>query len=238
MFNVFVSGLDKGCGKTIVTAGIAATMQSLGYSTSIYKPFQLGATNLSGFKKSPDIETIKYFDQNIEAKTTYLFSSTNSPFVSCYEDDMKIDIENVYEDYSKFSTFYDFNFVEGSNSISNPIIDNYTEIDLINKLQLPCILVINPKTTSLDKLILGLEYVRKHGIKLLGIIFNAIDQNSDNLEEKYYKEIISKFEDINILGTIPYYKDVNIIKPESIISDILTNFDLEKLFNMKIAKLN
>ena len=238
MFNVFITGLNKGCGKTIVTAGLASTMQSLGYSTSIYKPIQLGATNLGGFKKSPDVEIIKYFDQNINTKTTYLFTSKNSPFVSCYEDNLKIEMDTIYTDYAKFSTFYDFNFVEGSNSISTPIITNYTEASLISKLQIPCILVVNPKTTNLDTLILGLEFIAKNNIRLLGIIFNAIDDNSENLEEKYYREIISKFENINILGSIPYYEDIKYLKPESIISDILTNFDLEKLFNMKIAKLN
>ena len=44
MLNVFISGLERQSGKTIVTAGLAATMQSLSYSTSVYKPIQTGAT--------------------------------------------------------------------------------------------------------------------------------------------------------------------------------------------------
>ena len=65
MLNVFISGLERQSGKTIVTAGLAATMQSLSYPTSVYKPIQTGATELNGFKSSPDLALIKRVDSNI-----------------------------------------------------------------------------------------------------------------------------------------------------------------------------
>ena len=54
MLNVFISGLERQSGKTIVTAGLAATMQRVAYTTSDYKPIQTGGTELSGFKSKPD----------------------------------------------------------------------------------------------------------------------------------------------------------------------------------------
>ena len=48
MLSIFVSGLNKHTGKTIVTAGIAGTMQSLSYSTSVYKPIETSGVEVDG----------------------------------------------------------------------------------------------------------------------------------------------------------------------------------------------
>ena len=55
MLELFVSGSEKYSGKTFITAGLAATMQSLGYSTSVYKPVQTGAIEKNGFIHLNDI---------------------------------------------------------------------------------------------------------------------------------------------------------------------------------------
>ena len=53
--NIFVTGTDTDIGKTVVTAGIAAVMQSLGYKAGVFKPFQSGAEEKNGFFVSPDL---------------------------------------------------------------------------------------------------------------------------------------------------------------------------------------
>ena len=49
MLNLYVTSANRKDGKTFLTAGIAATMQSLGYSTSVYKPVQTGGIEVNGF---------------------------------------------------------------------------------------------------------------------------------------------------------------------------------------------
>ncbi len=48
MLSVFISGFESQTGKTIVTAGLAATMQSLSYSTNVYKPIEFRKCKLVG----------------------------------------------------------------------------------------------------------------------------------------------------------------------------------------------
>ncbi|MBO5435401.1 dethiobiotin synthase, partial [bacterium] len=64
MLDVFITSPEKGSGKTIVTAGIAATLQSLGYSTSVYAPVHLGGVEKDGFLEAPDLSYIKNTDSN------------------------------------------------------------------------------------------------------------------------------------------------------------------------------
>ena len=63
MLNLYVTSTNNKDGKTFLTAGLAATMQSLGYSTSVYKPVQTGGIELNGFMQSPDLTIVKSVDK-------------------------------------------------------------------------------------------------------------------------------------------------------------------------------
>ena len=54
MLNLYVTSANRKEGKTFLTAGLAATMQSLGYSTCVYKPIQTAGIEINGFMQSPD----------------------------------------------------------------------------------------------------------------------------------------------------------------------------------------
>lgn len=148
MLKVFISGLERQTGKTIVTAGLAATMQSLSYSTSVYKPIQTNATLLHGFKTSPDLTVIKKFDPNITTDSTYVLRSSAPPFISSYEDNVKIDLTTIYTEFQASAKMTDCQIVEGSHSISTPIAEHLTEIDIVKTLNLPLILVVDTKKNT------------------------------------------------------------------------------------------
>lgn len=238
MLKVFISGLGAQTGKTLVTAGLAATMQSLSYSTSVYKPIQTGAAGLNGFKRSQDLMTIKTIDPNILTQATYVMCGKSSPFVSSYEDNIKIDINVIYDEFISGVNLADCNIVEGANSISAPIARNFTEIDIVKMLKLPLILVVNPAKTPIDNVISGLHYIKTSNVDFSGIIINQYDENSENIEEKYFPQIIKEYSNAEILGVLPDYGDIKMPDPEVLIADILNKVNIEKVFALKIAKLN
>lgn len=237
MLNVFISGLERQSGKTIVTAGLAATMQSLSYSTSVYKPIQTGATELNGFKSSPDLALIKRVDSNITTSSTYLIKSTSSPFVGAYEDGLKVDINTIFTEAQGYAKLHDCNIVEGSNSLATPVAEHLTEVDIIKTLNLPLILIVNPKKTSIDNVIMGLTLVQASRVKFLGIILTQYDENSEDLEEKYFPQILKEYANINILGILPDYGNIANLTPDTLIADILNKVKIEEIFGLEIAKL-
>lgn len=238
MLKVFISGLEKQTGKTIVTAGLAATMQSLSYATAVYKPIQTNATTLHGFKTSPDLTVIKKFDPNITTDSTYVLKSSAPAFISSYEDNVKIDINTIYNDFLAVDKNSDCLIVEGANSIAAPIAEHFTEVNLVKALNIPLILVINPQITPVEQSITGINYIQSYHCRFLGVILNKFDEDSENLEEKYYPQILKEFVDVKILGTIPDYDKISHFAPELLISDILNNVNIEEIFGLKIAKLN
>ena len=74
---VFVTGTDTGIGKTVVTAGLAAVMQSLGYKAGVYKPVQSGAEEKNGFLISPDLSFVKQLDFYVETLCCSIYSCGN-----------------------------------------------------------------------------------------------------------------------------------------------------------------
>ncbi len=239
MLKIFVSGLEKQTGKTIVTAGLAATMQSLNYSTSVFKPIQTGAVSLNGFLQSQDMALIKRIDTNIKTTVSYAFTSDDCPLIAAYEVDKgKINPNNICNDYKTNTKSTECHIVEGSNSISTPICEKMTEADLVKTLKLPLVMVVNPKKSSIDNVISGINFVYSSHINFLGVIIDDYDGELDNTHERFYPELIKEYTDADILGTIPHYKNVEILTPETLIEDVLNRVEIEKIFGLKIAKLS
>lgn len=239
MLNVFVSGLTKQSGKTIVTAGLAGTMQSLNYSTCVYKPIQTGANSLNGFLQSQDLALIKRIDANISTASSYIFTSQNSPIVAAYESESKkIELNKIYNDFLAVKQMTECNIVEGSNSISTPVSDKMLEIDIVKTLDIPLLLVINPKKSKIEDVISGVNFVISSGVNLLGLIINDYDENSENIEEKYYPEMVKEFTGVRILGKLPHYDKFESLTADTLIADILHNINIQEVFGLQIAKLN
>lgn len=232
MLSVFISGFESQTGKTIVTAGLAATMQSLSYSTNVYKPICMNSESVSW------LEFIKKVDSNISTEVSYVLKSNLSPFVGAYEEGLNIDVNTIFSTYQACAQIKDCNLIEGTNCISTPVAINMTEIEIVKMLKLPLVMVVNPKKTSIDKVISGLRYIQSERVEFLGVIINCFDENSENLEEKYFAEILKEFTDVKILGYLPDYGDISTLAPETLIADVLNNIDIEKVFGLKIAKLN
>ena len=232
MLSVFISGFESQTGKTIVTAWLAATMQSLSYSTNVYKPICMNSESVSW------LVFIKKVDSNISTEVSYVLKSNLSPFVGAYEEGLNIDVNTIFSTYQACAQIKDCNLIEGTNCISTPVARNMTEIEIVKMLKLPLVMVVNPKKTSIDKVISGLRYIQSERVEFLGVIINCFDENSENLEEKYFAEILKEFTDVKILGYLPDYGDISTLAPETLIADVLNNIDIEKVFGLKIAKLN
>ncbi|MCM1339280.1 MAG: dethiobiotin synthase [Muribaculaceae bacterium] len=237
MLNIFISGLEPQTGKTLVASGLAATMQSLSYSTSVYKPIQMNAKSLNGFKSSSDLSFVKRIDSNINTLATYMLSGNESPFVSAYEDKVTVSFESIFNDFRTVSNLTECNIVEGCNSIASPILEKMTEINLIRDLRLPLVLVLNPALTPIERILLGLNYIHANRINLLGVIITQYNESSEKLEQRYFPQILKEYSDVNILGILPEYDDVTNLPPEKLIEDVLNNIKLEEIFRVKIAKL-
>ncbi len=235
--NIFVTGTEQGIGKTLVSAGLSAVMQSLGYNTGVYKPVQTHSIDEGTFLISPDLAFIKLVDPYITTHSTYLFKSPSLPCIASEVERTKIDVDKIVTDYTLLAKKCDTLIVEGTGSLMTPITSELFSIDIAKRLNLPVVIVTKPDADSLSTVLLMIEKIKAENMKLQGIIINKYPAGSLDPSVKAFPRLIEEYSEAKIIGVIREFKR-DTIKASMLIDFVLNGIDLEKTFSMKIPKLN
>lgn len=236
MFRIYITSANRGAGKTFVTAGIAATMQSLGYSTNVYKPIQTGCKELNGFMQSPDLTFIKTIDPYINTNFSYLFRTKSEPLIAAEEENDFIDIELINNDYQKIKSDSDCVIIDGDGGLLSPIAPNLQNVNLIKKLQIPVLLVVTPEADSINDALLSISAAQERGIEIRGVVINNIKEDCPKETLTAITRVIEEYSNVSILGLVPNIGER--IAPEDLITGVLNGIDIESVFNVKIEKLD
>lgn len=238
MLEIYVTGTEHNSGKNFITAGLAATMQSLGYSTSVYKPVQTGAIEKNGFLQSPDLAFVKFADPYIKTYFTYLLKSNANPLVAAAAERTIIDRNQIMQDYQSISNVNECTIVDGTSGLATPYGKNFLEEDMIKTLDLPLLLVVSPAVSSINNIIMSINHAKSIGINLRGVIINDYPENTEDLNIKFMPRLIEEYSDAKILGVLGNLGDWKTINPNDLITNILTGVDIEAVFQIQIAKLS
>ncbi len=236
MLEAFIT--SSGNGKTIVSAGIAATLQSLGYATSVYAPVHLNGIEKNGFLEAPDLQYIKKMDSNIKTYYSYLLQNDVDPIVSATRQRIKILPNTLFEDFQEIQGRFECLLTLGTNGISTQIAENFTEIEMIKLLGLPVIFVISPRTTKLDDILIMVNHAYTQRIKVSGIIFYDCPLKTEDENIKNLPKLIKKYAETRVIGAYPEIENINNLTGEDLISYTLSGVNLECVFGVKLAKLS
>lgn len=233
MNNIFITGINSGCGKTVISAGIAAVMQSLGYKAGVYKPIQLGAIDKEKYLVSPDLAFVKMLDPYITTHSTYMFNEKSLP-ISVGKN---IEVQDITRDYEILSEKTDTLIVEGIGGLMTPLSKGIYTYHLPLSLKLPVIFVVNPSNDSINNYFNEINTAKTAGLNVLGVIINKFSADSENIEIKEFPNLIENYCDVKVLGIVRNFKG-NSVQTNTLINEILNGIDLEEVFRMKIPKLN
>ncbi|HNW25875.1 MAG TPA: dethiobiotin synthase [Candidatus Gastranaerophilaceae bacterium] len=237
MLNLFITGTDTGVGKTFITAGLAATMQSLGYTTCVYKPIQCGAKEKQGFMQAPDLAYIKNIDPYVKTYSTYMLKEKAEPLVAAELEGIKIDKTVIKKDFDNIAKSCDCLLTEGAGGIMTPLAQNFTMNNLIKFLNLPVLVVIKPDFGTVNQTLLTINQAISSGIEVRGVIINNFPENTKDTAIKTIPRLVEEYTDTKILGIIKHFSDIDKINPNDLITTIINGIDIESVFKVKIAKL-
>lgn len=235
MLNLYITSAKYSDGKTFVAAGLAATMQSLGYSTSVYKPIQTGSVEFNGFLQSPDITFIKSIDPYINTKISYLYKTKAEPLIASEIENEPIDIELINGEYTSLMYNSDCTIIDGEGGLLSPLAANVQTIDMLKRMQIPCLLVVTPQSDSINDALLSIYAAQEKGVEVRGVIINNIDDNCSKSMLTSITRIIEEYSNVKILGLLPNLGTK--VLPEELITGILNGVDIESVFKVKIEKL-
>lgn len=236
MLNLYITSSNKKDGKTFLTAGIAATMQSLGYSTCVYKPVQTSGIEHNGFVQSPDLAYMRNVDPYVETHFSYLFKSNSEPLIAAEDENEFIDIDFLSIEYARLINKFDCTLIDGDSGLLSPLAPNVQTVDLIKKLKVPLLFVVSPKEDSINDTLLSIYAAQEKGIDIRGVVINNISEDCPKALLSAIPRVIEEYTNIKILGLIPYLGKT--ILPVDLISAVLNGVDIESILKVKIEKLN
>lgn len=235
--NIFVTATDTDVGKTIVTAGLAAIMQSLGYKVGVLKPLQSGAISQGKFLVSPDLAFVKKIDPYISTVASYILKEPAAPYLAAELENVNIDLDVILRDYSLLNQKSDTVIVEGSGGLMVPVSPDVLMYDVAKKLNLPILIVTRPDLGTINHTLLTINQAKEVGLKIVGVVINKYPDGTDDASIRNVPRFIEEYSDAKILGIIKDFKTDN-ITPSVLIDTMLNSVDLEKIFNIKIPKLD
>ena len=236
--NIFVVGTENEAGKTFITTGLAVLMQSLGYKSGVYKPFQCGAELKNGFSFAPDLAYVKKFDAFIETACSYLTKYKTVPALSAEMENIKIDTNTIVKDFLMLKEKCELVIAEGDGGIGAPVSSKLFMTDIVKLLKLPVIVVAKPNEDIINKTILTVNQAKNSGLEIRGVIINRYPQGTDNINIRTAPRLIEEYSDAKVLGIVRDIENIQNLTPGTMIDTILNSVDVEKIFGIKIPKLN
>lgn len=198
----FITGIDTDIGKTFTTKGLAFAFERNGKKVGVFKPLQSGAIKTQTGFLAPDLEAIKEVSKTINTKCSYLLEGEVSPALAARMAGIKINPQQIKNDFDEFKTQNDITLVEGAGGILAPATDDMLCADLIKLLNIPIIIVTVPFLGRLNHTLLTVHYAKTMNIPIKGIIINKVPMETNDLATKNFIEELKMYTDVKILGTI------------------------------------
>lgn len=202
--DLFITGTDTGVGKTFITAGIAATLDSQGVATGVYKPAQSGASMGADKKRiADDLEFVKKLSPKIKTKASYILEIPAAPSVAADVEDITIDKEVIKKDFNEFKKGNDVTIVEGAGGLMVPFGKDFMCSDIAKMLNLPVLIVAKPDLGTINHTLLSIEYARKKGLKIAGVVVNNYPEGTTDVAIKTAPLLIQKFGQLDKVWVVP-----------------------------------
>lgn len=235
--NIFITGINNNSGKTVISAGIAAVMQSLGYKAGVFKPIQTGAIDKGKYLLSPDLTFVKMLDPYITTHSTYMMTTKATPIISAEIEKINIKLDEIVKDYNLLTQKTDTLITESTGGLMTPLNENFFSIQIPLVLNLPILFIVNPSENIISNYLNEINTAKTAGAKIAGVIINKFSLHSENPDIKAFPTLIEKYTDTKILGLIRNFKEKS-VQSSILFNEILNGIDLEDVFQMKIPKLN
>ena len=181
----FVSGIDTGIGKTVVTGLIARSLLRRGVDAITVKMVQTGC---DGFSEDRDahrammaLEGAKsVFSEDGEGLTApQIFRYPASAQLAARLEGRTVDVERIVSSVRLVASRHAATLVEGAGGLAVPLDDGTFAVDVAAREQWPLILVTSGRLGSINHTILSLEAAMVRGMEILGVVFNGGSGDED-----------------------------------------------------------
>ncbi len=184
----FVSGTDTDVGKTVVS-----TVLALGLNAYYWKPVQSGPETDSATLEKMGVDPARILPE------TFTLSQPLSPHLAARLDNKYISLDDLTLPIIRPDQYL---IVEGAGGLLVPLNEDKLVIDLIQKLELPVVLVSRTTLGTINHTLLSIEALKARKIPIVGVIMSG-EPNEEN------KKAIEQHGKIKVIGVVPKMESLN-----------------------------
>jgi len=163
----FITAIHTDSGKTLASAIIAESLKA-----DYWKPIQCGTPTDTAQIKSWFGDALKTHPEQ------YFLSTPASPHFAAEQENKEINLKEFHLPDTSSRPL----IVEGAGGLLVPLTQKWVLADLVEKLGLPVILVINHYLGALNHSLLTIKEIQCRKIPLAGLVFNGKDfQNAESV---------------------------------------------------------
>ena len=176
---IFVTGTGTDVGKTYVTGLIIKKIKENGMTPGYFKAAMSGNEREEDGPLIPGaalwVKNASGISQSVEEMCPYVYEHAYSPHLASRLEGNHVEMAVVLDNYRKVKEKYDYITVEGSGGILCPICFDEARIgltDIIDEMELDCILVADAGLGTINSVVLTYEYMKNRNMNIKGMIFN------------------------------------------------------------------
>ena len=195
----FVTGIDTGVGKTLVSAALTFFLRNQGVRVSGMKPIASGCIETGHVLRNEDADLL-LTASNVEADydliCPYRFLPPIAPHIAAEDQGTVISIDHILDCYRRFQAGSDTVVVEGVGGWQVPVNKHKSMSDLAIELDLPVIIVVGGRLGCINHALLTAESVLASGLSVAGWVFNKIDpdmQQADAVKQTLQNRMPGRF---------------------------------------------
>lgn len=201
---IYIIGTDTDVGKTFVAAGLMHLLLKNGFRAAYFKPVASGEVACGGVNVSADaafVRTVSGFDEPPDIITPFAFADAVSPHLAARIACRRIDTAIIKKSLNDLKNRYDVIIAEGAGGLAVPFSDEGAmQTDVIRELGFPCLLVARAGLGTINHTLLTLEYAKRGGLRICGIVINGAGQS---LMEQDNIATIKRLSGIKAVLTLP-----------------------------------
>ena len=176
---IFVTGTGTDVGKTYVTGLFIKKIKENGMTPGYFKAAMSGNEREEDGTLIPGdalwVKNVSGISQSVEEMCPYVYEHAYSPHLASRLEGNHVEMAVVLDNYRKVKEKYDYITVEGSGGILCPICFDEARIgltDIIDEMELDCILVADAGLGTINSVVLTYEYMKNRNMNIKGMIFN------------------------------------------------------------------
>ena len=201
MNGVFVSGTDTGVGKTVVAAGIAATLKASGVDVGVMKPVSTGG---GGAGDADVLQRAIASTDSSDLVNPVSLEHPLSPNVAARIEGVQIDVSLIERAALQLSERHEYLVVEGVGGLLVPFRNDFFVADLVKLFDLPLLIVARPGLGTINHTLMTIGCAVSKGISVMGVIYNDVQGHVAGIAERTNPEVVERLSGVRCLGKVPF----------------------------------